>query len=220
MAPQLKIYVPPHPLIKHWLGVARDKNTPSTLFKTAMVELGRWLTYEAIREWLPTMDGEIETPLSSASATFLNPETKIAIIPILRAGLTLVEGSQTILPLASTYHLGMVRDEETLQPICYLNKLPSQFSPDTHILILDPMLATGGTIMLTMEEIIKRGGNPDLTRIISVVAAPPALQKLSSHYPTLNIYSAMIDEQVNDDGFIVPGLGDAGDRAFGTNDSN
>lgn len=217
MAPQLKIYVPPHPLIKHWLGVARDKNTPSTLFKTAMVELGRWLTYEAIREWLPIMDVEIETPLASSPATFLNPQTKIALIPILRAGLTLAEGSQTILPLASTYHLGMVRNEETLNPTCYLNKLPSEFSPDTYIVILDPMLATGGTIMLTMEEIIKRGGNPDLTRIISVVVAPPALQKLSAHYPTLNIYSAMIDEQVNENGFIVPGLGDAGDRAFGTN---
>ncbi len=217
MAPQLKIYVPPHPLIKHWLGVARDKNTPSTLFKTAMVELGRWLTYEAIREWLPTIDVEVETPLSSASATFLNPETKIAIVPILRAGLTLAEGSQTILPLASTYHLGMARDEKTLKPHCYLNKLPSQFSPDTYILILDPMLATGGTIMQTMAEIVQRGGNPDLTRIISVVASPPALQELSANYPTLNIYSAMIDELVNDHGFIVPGLGDAGDRAFGTN---
>ncbi|AFZ54317.1 uracil phosphoribosyltransferase [Cyanobacterium aponinum AL20118] len=216
MAPQLKIYVPPHPLIKHWLGVARDKNTPSTLFKTAMVELGRWLTYEAIREWLPTMDVTVETPLALAPATFLNPETKIAIIPILRAGLTLAEGSQTILPLASTYHLGMIRDEKTLNPTCYLNKLPTQFTADTHILILDPMLATGGTIILAMEEIIKRGGNPDLTRIISVVSAPPALQKLSANYPTLNIYSAMIDEQINDNGFIVPGLGDAGDRAFGT----
>jgi len=216
MAPQLKIYVPPHPLIKHWLGVARDKNTPSTLFKTAMVELGRWLTYEAIREWLPTMDVTVETPLALAPATFLNPETKIAIIPILRAGLTLAEGSQTILPLASTYHLGMIRDEKTLNPTCYLNKLPTQFTTDTHILILDPMLATGGTIILAMEEIIKRGGNPDLTRIISVVSAPPALQKLSANYPTLNIYSAMIDEQINDNGFIVPGLGDAGDRAFGT----
>lgn len=216
MVPQLKIYVPPHPLIKHWLGIARDKNTPSTLFKTAMVELGRWLTYEAMREWLPTMEIEIETPLSSASASFLNLANPVAMIPILRAGLTLAEGSQTVLPLASTYHLGIIRNEETLQPTCYLNKLPQQFSPDTHILILDPMLATGGTMMLTMAEIIKRGGNPDLTRIISVVAAPPALQKLSANYPTLNIYSAMIDEQVNDHGFIVPGLGDAGDRAFAT----
>lgn len=216
MAPQLKIYVPPHPLIKHWLGVARDKNTPTTLFKTAMVELGRWLTYESIREWLPMMDVLVETPLATTNASFINPQTPLAIIPILRAGLTLAEGSQTVLPLAKVYHLGIVRDEITLNPSCYLNKLPSEILPDTHILIVDPMLATGGTIMLTMEEIIKRGGNPDLTRIISVVAAPPALKKLGSHYPTLNIYTAMIDEEINDSGFIVPGLGDVGDRAFGT----
>lgn len=216
MAPQLKIYVPPHPLIKHWLGVARDKNTPVTLFKTAMVELGRWLTYEAIREWLPTVDVTLETPVAQANATFINPETPTAIIPILRAGLSLAEGSQTILPLAKTYHVGMIRDEVTLNPSCYLNKLPPEFAPDTHILILDPMLATGGTIMLTMEEIVRRRGNPDLTRIISVVAAPPALKKLGGSYPSLNIYTAMIDEEVNDSGFIVPGLGDAGDRTYGT----
>ena len=216
MAPQLKIYVPPHPLIKHWLGVARDKDTPPTLFKTAMVELGRWLTYEAIREWLPTIDTQVETPLAVAPATLIDPQVPIATIPVLRAGLSLWEGAQTLLPLASTYHLGLVRNEETLQPSCYLNKLPAQFAPNTHILILEPMLATGGSIMLTMEEVSKRGGNPGLTRIISVVASPPALQQLGAEYPELNIYSAMIDEQINEKGFIVPGLGDAGDRAFGT----
>jgi uracil phosphoribosyltransferase len=216
MPPQLKIYVPPHPLIKHWLGVARDKNTPPTLFKTAMVELGRWLTYETIREWLPMVNVEVETPLSMAAATFIDPHISIVTIPILRAGLTLWEGCQTLLPLAKTYHLGLVRNEETLESSCYLNKLPKKFEPDTRILILDPMLATGGSIMLAMEEIIKRGGNPDATRIVSVVTAPPALQKLSANYPSLTIYTAMIDEQLNDVGYIVPGLGDAGDRAFGT----
>jgi uracil phosphoribosyltransferase len=219
MPPQLKIYVPPHPLIKHWLGVARDKNTPSTLFKTAMVELGRWLTYEAIREWLPTMDVEIETPLTNSPATFIDPNTAIATIPILRAGLTLWEGCQTLLPLAATYHLGLVRNEETLKVSCYLNKLPTNFESDTRILILDPMLATGESIMLAMEEIVKRGANPDYIRIISVVVAPPALQKLSINYSSLNIYTAMIDEQVNESGYIVPGLGDAGDRAFGTDNN-
>lgn len=216
MPPQLRIYVPPHPLIKHWLGVARDKNTPPTLFKTAMVELGRWLTYETIREWLPTLETEVETPLSIASATFIAPHTSIVTIPILRAGLTLWEGCQTLLPLAKTYHLGLVRNEETLEVSCYLNKLPKKFEQDTRILILDPMLATGGSIMLAMAEITKRGGNPDLTRIVSVVSAPPALQKLSANYPTLTIYTAMIDEEINDRGYIVPGLGDAGDRSFGT----
>ncbi len=216
MTLQLRVYVPPHPLIKHWLGVARDAATPGVLFKTAMTELGRWLTYEAVRDWLPTLDLMVETPLAPCPATMINPELKIAVVPILRAGLALLEGAQTLLPLASTYHLGLVRDEETLETSCYLNKLPQQFPPNTRVLITEPMLATGGSIMMAMTELTRRGIDPALTRIISVVAAPPALQKLNAAYPGLVIYTATIDEGINSQGFIVPGLGDAGDRAFGT----
>ncbi|PSB02156.1 uracil phosphoribosyltransferase [Merismopedia glauca] len=216
MTLQLRIYVPPHPLIQHWLGVARDAQTPGSLFKTAIAELGRWLTYEAIRDWLPTVETTVETPLAPCPATFVNPEVPIAVIPILRAGLALLEGAQSLLPLASVYHLGLVRDEETLEPSCYLNKLPPKFAPETRVIITEPMLATGGTIMKTMEELTQRGIDPALIRIISVVVAPPALQKLSEKYPGLKIYAATIDEQVNEHGYIIPGLGDAGDRAFGT----
>ncbi|MEA5536213.1 uracil phosphoribosyltransferase [Crocosphaera sp. XPORK-15E] len=213
---QLRVYVPDHPLVKHWLAVARDVNTPSVLFKTAMTELGRWLTYEATRYWFPTFETTVKTPLAPCPATLINPEIPIAIIPILRAGLALLDGAQTLLPLASTYHLGLVRNEETLKASCYLNKLPEQFKPETQIIVLEPMLATGGSIMTAMAEITKRGGDPALMRIISIVAAPPALQQLSQHYPSLTIYTAIIDEGINDQGYIVPGLGDAGDRAFGT----
>jgi len=216
MTLQLRVYVPPHPLIKHWLGVARDAATPSALFRSAMTELGRWLTYEAIREWLPTVETTIETPLSPCPATFINPEVPIVVVPILRAGLALLDGAQGILPLASIYHLGLVRNEETLEASCYLNRLPDQISPQTHVLITDPMLATGGTTIAAMEELTKRGVDPALVRIVAVVAAPPALQKLSVAYPSLNIYTAAIDEGLNEKGFIVPGLGDAGDRTFGT----
>jgi uracil phosphoribosyltransferase len=216
MTLQLRIYVPPHPLIQHWLGVARDVQTPVSLFKTAIAELGRWLTYEAIRDWLPTIETTIETPLETCPATFVNPEVPIAVVPILRAGLALLEGAQTLLPLASVYHLGLVRNEETLEASCYLNKLPPEFDPETRVIITEPMLATGGTIMKTMEELTQRGIDPALVRIISVVVAPPALQKLSERYPGLKIYAATIDERVNEHGFIMPGLGDAGDRAFGT----
>ena len=216
MTLQLRVYVPPHPLIKHWLGVARDAGTPAVLFKSAMTELGRWLTYEAVRDWLPTLDLMVETPLAPCPATMINPEVRIAVVPILRAGLALLEGAQTLLPLASTYHLGLVRNEETLEASCYLNKLPQQFPPNTRVLITEPMLATGGSIMMAMTELTRRGIDPALTRIISVVAAPPALQKLNAAYPGLIIYTATIDEAVNSQGFIVPGLGDAGDRAFGT----
>ena len=216
MTLQLRVYVPPHPLIKHWLAVARDASTPSVLFRSAMTELGRWLTYEAAREWLPTMEATVQTPLSTSPATLINPEIPVAVVPILRAGLGLLEGAQTLLPLASIYHLGLVRDEATLEPLCYLNKLPEKLNPQTRVLITDPMLATGGSIMAAMAELTHRGVHPSLTRIVSVVAAPPALQKLSAAYPGLIIYTACIDEGLNDKGFIVPGLGDAGDRIFGT----
>ncbi|ACK69052.1 uracil phosphoribosyltransferase [Gloeothece citriformis PCC 7424] len=216
MSMQLRVYVPDHPLVKHWLGVARDVNTPSVLFKTAIVELGRWLTYEAIRHWLPTLDTTVQTPLAECPATLINPQIPIAVIPILRAGLALLDGAQTLLPLSSIYHLGLARNEETLQPSCYLNRLPEQFTPETRVIILEPMLATGGSILTAMDEVTKRGVDPALMRVISVVAAPPALQKLGQHYPSLTIYTAIIDEGLNHKGYIVPGLGDAGDRAFGT----
>ncbi|MCG6134242.1 MAG: uracil phosphoribosyltransferase [Nostoc sp. LLA-1] len=216
MTVQLRVYVPPHPLIKHWLAVARDAATPSVLFRSAMTELGRWLTYEAAREWLPTLETMVQSPLDACPATLINPEVPMAVVPILRAGLGLLEGAQTLLPLASIYHLGLVRNEETLEPSCYLNKLPEKIDPQTRVLITDPMLATGGSIMTAMAELTQRGVDPALTRIVCVVAAPPALQKLSAAYPGLIVYTATIDEIVNDQGYIVPGLGDAGDRIFGT----
>ncbi|MGA7933280.1 MAG: uracil phosphoribosyltransferase [Kovacikia sp.] len=216
MTLQLRVYVPPHPLIKHWLAVARDVSTPSPLFRSAMTELGRWLTYEAVREWLPTKEAIIDTPLSPSPVTFVDPEVPISVVPILRAGLALLEGAQATLPLASVYHIGFVRNEETLEPSCYLNRLPEQFDAQARVLISEPMLATGGTSMAAMAELVRRGVDPALVRMISVVAAPPALQKLSVAYPQLTIYTAAIDEGLNNKGFIVPGLGDAGDRTFGT----
>jgi uracil phosphoribosyltransferase len=181
-----------------------------------MTELGRWLTYEATRYWFLTLETTVQTPLTEAPATFINPETPLAVVPILRAGLALLDGAQTLLPLASVYHLGMVRDEVNLQPSCYFNHLPERFSPGTQVVILDPMLATGGTLMATLQELTQRGADPALMRVIAVIAAPPALQQLSNAYPSLTIYAAMIDQGLNEKGYIVPGLGDAGDRAFGT----
>ncbi|NJL45660.1 MAG: uracil phosphoribosyltransferase [Leptolyngbyaceae cyanobacterium SM2_3_12] len=216
MPPQLRIFVPPHPLVKHWLGVARDADTPSPLFRSALVELSRWLTYEAIREWLPTVDTTVNTPLGPSPATFINPDAPTIIVPILRAGLGLMPGIQELLPLATVYHVGFVRNEETLEASCYLNKLPDALDPQTRVMISEPMLATGGTIMTVMAELTSRGVDPAAVRIISIVTSPPALQKLAAAYPTLTIFAAAIDETLDDRGFIVPGLGDAGDRIFGT----
>ena len=216
MTLQLRVYVPEHPLIKHWLSVARDVNTPPVLFKSAMNELGRWLTYEAIRNWLPTVDTKVQTPITECAATLVNFQTPIGIVPILRAGLALLDEVQKVLPTAAVYHLGLARDESNLQPTCYLNKLPDRFAPETRIVVLEPMLATGGSIMMAMKEITSRGIPTEMIRIISIVAAPPALRKLSENYPGLEIYTAIIDEGLNSKGYIVPGLGDAGDRSFGT----
>jgi uracil phosphoribosyltransferase len=213
---RLRVYVPPHPLIKHWLAIARDVSTPPALFRSAMTELGRWLTYEATKEWFSTVDARVQTPLTECSATYINPEVPMVVVPILRAGLALMEGIQSVVPLASVYHLGMVRNEETLEVRCYLNKLPEKFDPQTRLIISEPMLATGGTIMATMKELTDRGIDVSLMRIVSVVAAPQALQRLSQEYPSLQVYTGIIDEGLNDKGFIVPGLGDAGDRTFGT----
>jgi uracil phosphoribosyltransferase len=216
MSLQMRVIVPPHPLIQHWLGVARDVGTPTPLFRTAFKELGRWLTYEAARDWLPTVKTEIQTPLTVTEAEFVDFSLPIALVPILRAGLGLVESAQEVLPTARIYHLGLYRDEETLQPHSYLNKLPEQFEPGSRVLVLEPMLATGGSLDTALEDILKRNVDISQVRVISIVAAHAALQRLSQRYGDLRIFTAIIDEQVNDQGFIVPGLGDAGDRLFGT----
>jgi uracil phosphoribosyltransferase len=138
------------------------------------------------------------------------------VVPILRAGLVLVEHAGSVLPANQTYHVGFVRDETTLQPSMYLNKLPEHFAEGARVLVADPMLATGGTIVAAIEELTKRGVDLNLLRVVAAVAAPPALKQLSEKFPGLRVYVGMIDEELNDKGYIVPGLGDAGDRSFGT----
>ena len=197
MAPQLRVYVPPHPIIRHWLTIAREKHTPVPLFRTAMIEMGKWLTYEATGQLI---DGSIP----------------LAFVPILRAGLSMLEGCQSLLPTASVYHLGLVRNEDTLDASCYLNRLPAKFEPETRIFIVEPMMATGGSIITTLKMLTERGADPALIRIINALCAPPALQLINQQFPAVQIYSGCIDEVVNEKGWIVPGLGDAGDRSFGT----
>jgi len=216
MALQLRIYVPPHPLIRHWLTIAREKHTPVPLFRTAMNEMGKWLTYEAIREFLPVQEVKVETPIAEASGLLIDGSIPLAFVPILRAGLSMLEGCQTLLPTASVYHLGLVRNEETLEASCYLNRLPDRFAPQTRIFIVEPMMATGGSIISTLKILAERGADPALIRIINALCAPPALQLINQQFPEVQVFSGCIDEVVNEKGWIVPGLGDAGDRSFGT----
>ncbi|GMH33247.1 hypothetical protein BSKO_01081 [Bryopsis sp. KO-2023] len=213
---QMLVYVPPHPLVKHFLAVARNETTPPSLFRAAISELGRVLIYEAGREFLPTVDSTVIGPLGEAQGTIVDPSRPVKVIPILRGGLCLQDQIATVLPNAVTYHMGLVRNPNTLEPSIYLNTLPASFAEDDLLMILDPTLATGGTMMRVLQEVTSRGAKPENIRIISVIAAPPALQKLSARYPGMAVYAAIIDPELNERGFIVPGYGDAGDRAFGT----
>ncbi|XP_044486464.1 uracil phosphoribosyltransferase isoform X1 [Mangifera indica] len=213
---RMLVFVPPHPLIKHWVSVLRNEQTPCPIFKNAMAELGRLLMYEASRDWLPTVTGEIQSPMGVASVEFVDPREPVAVVPILRAGLALVEHAASILPATKTFHLGISRDEETLQPTIYLNKLPEKFPDGSRVFVVDPMLATGGTIVAAINLLKECGVENKQIKVISAVAAPPALKKLSEKFPGLHVYTGVVDPTVNDKGFIVPGLGDAGDRSFGT----
>ncbi|MEW5297987.1 MAG: hypothetical protein WDW36_001155 [Sanguina aurantia] len=239
------VYVPPHPLVKHWLAVMRNKTTPSPTFRGAAAELGRILIYEAVREFLPTVDTVVESPMGLAEATVIDPYRPIKVVPILRAGLVLLEQAQTLMPFHETYHVGYVRDEFTLQARAYLNKLPARLSPEDLILVTDPMLATGGTMVQVLRDIVARGASSFNIRVVCIVAAPPALKTLSEQFPgsradtlseqsslghwclsgrlalgCLRIYTGIIDAELNENGYIIPGLGDAGDRAFGNTPNN
>jgi len=213
---QMLVFVPPHPLLKHYLAICRNKETPSAMFRQSAAELGRYLIYEASREWLPVVEGQVETPLGElADIEAINPYEPVKVVPILRAGLILLDEAASVLQNYQTYHLGFVRDEETLLPSMYLNKLPESFSPTDKVMIVDPMLATGGTMMCALEEVLKRGADISNVVVVSMVACPAALEKMQD-YKGLKVYTAMIDPELNDKGYIVPGLGDAGDRAFNT----
>ncbi|KAK3253557.1 hypothetical protein CYMTET_37198 [Cymbomonas tetramitiformis] len=213
---QMLVIVPPHVLVKHNLAIARNKDTPSGAFRAAIGELGKILIYEAVRDWLPTVDLQIETPVGVADATVVDPTKPVALVPILRAGLVPLEQASSVIPVSITYHVGYVRDEETLEASLYLNKLPPSFTPEDQIIVSDPMLATGGTMIACLKDLVSRGASVQNIRVISIVAAPPALTKLGDEFPGLKVYTAMIDPELNDVGYIIPGLGDAGDRAFGT----
>ncbi|CAI8585264.1 unnamed protein product [Vicia faba] len=213
---RMLVYVPAHPLIKHWVSVLRNEQTPCPIFRNAMAELGRLLMYEASRDWLPTVSGEIQSPLGVASVEFIDPREPVAVIPILRAGLALAEHASSILPATKTYHLGISRDEETLQPTIYLNKLPEKFAEGSKVFVVDPMLATGGTIVAALNLLKDRGVSNKQIKVISACSSPPALEKLSNQFPGLEVYTGIIDPVLNDKGFIIPGLGDAGDRSYGT----
>lgn len=199
-----------HPLVRHKLTRLRDKNTEPKKFRELVRELAALLTYEATLD-LATCPVQIETPMAHTQGDDL--KEKIGLIPILRAGLGMVEGVWGLMPSAEVWHIGLYRDEQTLKPVAYYNRLP--IAPTVSVcLILDPMLATGGSAVATVD-ILKKWGVAKI-KFVGLIAAPEGIQKLHSTHPDVPIHIAAIDERLNEVGYIVPGLGDAGDRMFGT----
>ncbi len=206
-----QLHVMNHPLILHKLSVIRDKNTSVKEFREIISEIASLMCYEATRD-LPVEDVEIETPVAKAVVKKLAGK-KLAIVPILRAGLGMVDGVVELIPNAKIGHIGLYRDPETLMPVEYYCKLPNDIE-ERDVFVLDPMLATGGSAEAAITFIKQRGCRS--IRLMNIIAAPEGVKKIQEVHPDVDIYTAALDECLNDHGYIVPGLGDAGDRIFGT----
>lgn len=204
------VFASTHPLVAHKLGLLRNKNTEPKKFRELVREISALLAYEVTAD-LRTTPVTVETPLTSTTGYELSE--KIGLVPILRAGLGMVEGVWELMPSAEVWHIGLYRDEQTLKPVQYYNKLP--VAPTVAVcLILDPMLATGGSATATVDILKKWGVNR--IKYLGLIGSPEGIQAMQSAHPDVPIYLAAIDSHLNERGYIVPGLGDAGDRQFGT----
>lgn len=206
-----QIFIMDHPLIQHKLTFLRDKNTGSKEFRELVGEIAMLMCYEATRD-LPLEETTIETPISKTKTKVIAGR-KLAFVPILRAGLGMVDGVLRMVPAAKVGHIGLYRDHETLQPVEYYSKLPMDIN-EREVIVLDPMLATGGS-GIDAVTIIKRS-NPKSIRFMCIIAAPEGVKAFTAAHPDVELYCAAVDDHLNENGYIVPGLGDAGDRIFGT----
>ncbi|MGE5708309.1 MAG: uracil phosphoribosyltransferase [Bacteroidota bacterium] len=201
-----------HPLVHAALAELRHKDTPVPRFRQRARELARYLILEATKDF-DTDEIEIETPLAKTKGRTLG-DRPIVLAPILRAGLVMVEPALALLPEAHVHHIGLYRNEQTLEPVQYYVKLPEKFHPETRLMVVDPMLATGGSAVATIDLFKSRG----ITKIkfLCLIAAPQGVENVRTHHPDVPVYAVAIDSHLNEQGYIVPGLGDAGDRIFGT----
>lgn len=206
-----QVFVMDHPLIQHKVALLRDKNTPTKEFRELVSEIAMLMAYEVTRD-LPLRDVEIETPLMKCTCKMIAGK-KVALLPILRAGLGMVDGMLNLIPQARVGHIGLYRDPQTLKPVEYYCKLPED-ATQRDVIILDPMLATGGSAIAAVEAMKKRGIKN--IKFVCLIAAPEGIEALQKAYPDVPIYCAAKDEKLNDHAYILPGLGDAGDRLFGT----
>ncbi len=210
MATRPNFHVSQHPAVRHKLGILRDETTEPKKFREVVRELSWLLGYEALAD-VRTRPVDVRTPLETMAGEEL--ADRIGLIPILRAGLGMVDAMLELMPTAEVWHLGLFRDERTLRPVEYYNKLPDTTSIDL-CLILDPMLATGGSATAAIE-VLKRWGAVRI-KLVNLIAAPEGVDAVLRAHPDVEIYCAALDRQLNDKGYIMPGLGDAGDRQFGT----
>ncbi len=206
-----RVVVIDHPLIKHKLSMIRDKETGSKDFRELVNEVAMLMAYEVTRD-LPTEEVEVETPVAIAKCHRLTGE-KVGIIPILRAGLGMVQGILNLYPTARVGHIGLYRDPETLKPVEYYCKLPSDL-PERELIVVDPMLATGGSVVAAIDLVKRKGGVK--IKLLSLIAAPEGIKVVQEAHPDVDIFTAAVDDHLNDHAYIIPGLGDAGDRLFGT----
>jgi uracil phosphoribosyltransferase len=208
---KLKVTVVDHPLVQHKLTLMRDKNTPSAIFRKLLREISLLLGYEVLRD-LPLSTITIETPLSEMQAPILQGK-KVVFVSILRAGNGLLDGLTDLVPSARIGHIGLYRDPETLQPVEYYFKVPTDIF-ERPVVLVDPMLATGNSITAAIRR-VKAEGAKDL-KLVTLLAAPEGIEHLERTHPDVHVFTAAIDSHLNSHGYIVPGLGDAGDRMFGT----
>ena len=206
-----KVLVMDHPLIQHKVSLMRDKETGTKEFRELLNEISMLMAYEVTRD-LPLREVEIETPICRAQTKVIAGK-KLAIVPILRAGLGMVDGIMSLVPSAKVGHIGLYRDPNTLEPVEYYCKLPEDCE-EREILLVDPMLATGGSASAAIRFLKRRGCKH--IKLVCLIAAPEGTSRVQADHPDVNIYVAAMDEKLNDHGYIVPGLGDAGDRLFGT----
>ena len=209
--PMAKVMVMDHPLIQHKIGIMRDKNTSTKEFRALVAEVAMLVYYEASRN-LELADKVIETPLVTTTVKEIAGK-KLCVVPILRAGLHMADGILTLTPNAKVGHIGLYRNEETLEPVEYFCKLPSDIA-EREVFLVDPMLATGGSAIAAIDLLKKRGIQK--IRFLCLIAAPEGVKALTDAHPDIDLYIGALDERLNENGYILPGLGDAGDRIYGT----